>query len=381
MMTETQQLQAVDQYLQENAPVLYLLVGPDGRLLGGNAYSCNLLGRDIHGLTVDDVFLTFGGPLDIATYRDHPEQVQMLSLTTGAGLPETLLCHFKAVDDNTLILGTLDADEMRRLRREMVVLNNQMSGLTRELQKKNHQLAELNQLKNQFLGMAAHDLRKPVSAILNYSEFLLDEASGCLGPEHLGFLRTIHASTDLMRHLIDDFLDIALIESGRFPLNLAAVDILRPVRRSMALQHIIALKRKIDLRLIHSGDGFTLPMDEYKIEQVLNNLISNAIEHSPQDSQVTVRISGTDTEVLVTVTDAGPGIAEGEREKIFAPYARGEARKAAGTRSTGLGLAISKKIIEAHKGRIWAENLPGLGQGASFCFLLPQNLEEEGESV
>ena len=381
MMAEIRQLQAADQYLQENAPVLYLLVGPDGRLLDGNAYSRKLLGKDLLGPTVDDIFLTFGGPLDIGSLRNHPEQVQMLSLATAAGLPETLLCHFKAVDDNTVIFGTLDADEMRRLRREMAVLNNQMSGLTRELQKKNHQLAELNQLKNQFLGMASHDLRKPLSAILNYSEFLLDEASDVLAPEHLGFLQTIHASTDLMRHLIDDFLDIALIESGRFPLNLGKVDILRPVQRSLALQHIIAEKRKIDLRLIHSCDGFIFPMDEYKIEQVLNNLISNAIEHSPPHSQVTVQISSTETEVLVTVTDAGPGIAEGEREKIFVPYARGQARKAAGTRSTGLGLAISKKIIEAHKGRIWTENLPGLGPGASFCFLLPQNIGEEGDTV
>ena len=376
MTADIRQLQAADRYLQENAPLLYLLVDPGGRLLGGNNYSRNLLGKDLLGLAVDDIFLSFGRPLDIASLRNHPEQLQMLSLSTAAGLPETLLCHFQAVDDNTLIFGALDADEMRRLRREMVDLNNQMSGLTRELQKKNHQLAELNQLKNQFLGMAAHDLRKPVSAILNYSEFLLDEASSLLNPEHLGFLQTIRASTDLMRHLIDDFLDIALIESGRFPLNLAAVDILRPVQRSMALQSIIALKRKIDLRLIHSGDGFTLVMDEYKIEQVLNNLISNDIEHSPPNSQVNVQISRTGAEVLVTVTDAGPGIGEGESEKIFAAYIRGQARKAAGTRSTGLGLAISKKIIEAHQGRIWAENLPELGPGASFCFLLPQNTRE-----
>jgi len=375
-MVDMSHLKAAGEYIQENAHLLYLLVDPGGRLLDCNAYSRNLLGKDLKGLALDDVFLTFDGPLDIAFLRNYPEQVHMLSLATAVGLPETLLCHFKAVDDNTLIFGTLDADEMRRLRREMVVLNNQMGGLTRELQKKNHQLAELNQLKNQFLGMAAHDLRKPVSAILNYSEFLLDEASGCLSPEHLGFLRTIHASTDLMRHLIDDFLDVSLIESGRFPLNIAKTDILVPVQRSLALQQIIAEKRKIALRLIPPDNCLILPMDEYKIEQVLNNLIFNAIEHSPSDSGVTVQISRTETEVLVTVTDAGPGIAEGEREKIFAHYVRGKSRKASGTRSIGLGLAISKKIIEAHKGRIWAENLPGLGPGASFCFLLPQNTGE-----
>lgn len=165
-------------------------------------------------------------------------------------------------------------------------------------------------------------------------------------PEILGLSVSIYFNMaplhkmNLMRHLIDDFLDITLIESGQFPLNLGTENILRPVQRSLAQQSIIALKRKIDLRLIHSGDGFTLPMDEYKIEQVLNNLITNAIEHFRADSQVTVRITDTETEMLVTVTDAGPGIDEGEREKIFAPYVRWQARKAAGTKSTGLGLAI-----------------------------------------
>jgi signal transduction histidine kinase len=251
MMPALQFEQLAESYLRKSAPLLYLLVDPTGRTLDSNTYSRNLCGRDLQNLSVNDIFLCFDGPLDIAALRADPEQVRMLSLATGAGLPETLLCHFLPVDENTLIFGAFDAEEMRRLRREMVDLNHQMSSLTRELQKKNHQLAELNQLKNQFLGMAAHDLRKPLSAILNYSEFLLDEASDGLASDHLGFLQTIHTSTDFMRHLIDDFLDFALIEAGRFPLNLGAVDILRPVQRSMALQHIIALKREIDLRLIH----------------------------------------------------------------------------------------------------------------------------------
>jgi signal transduction histidine kinase len=378
MMPTSRLEQLAEGYLREKAPLLYLLVDSAGRTLDSNAYSRQLCGRELRGLSLNDIFLSFDDPLDIATLRSNPQQPQLFSLGTAAGLPETLICHFLPVDENTLICGAFDADEMRRLRRELLILNNQMSGLTRELQKKNHQLAELNQLKNQFLGMAAHDLRKPVSAILNYSEFLLDEASACLSPEHLGFLRTIHASTDLMRHLIDDFLDIALIEAGRFPLNLNVVDILQPVKRSMDLQGIVAEKRTISLRLIHEGEGFSFSMDEYKIEQVLNNLISNAIEHSPAGSQVTVQISRVDNEVLTAVTDAGVGIAPEDMEKIFAPYVRGRARKTQGTRSTGLGLAISKLIIEAHKGKIWAENRPD--SGATFCFLLPRHPEPQGET-
>lgn len=96
----------------------------------------------------------------------------------------------------------------------------------------------------------------------------------------------------------------------------------------------------------------------------------------PDSSHVNVQISRTGAEVLMTVTDAGPGIGEGESKNIFAHYIRGQALKAAGTKSTGLGLAISKKNIEAHQGRIWVENLPELAPGASFCFPLPQHPRE-----
>lgn len=377
MMAEARLLPAAGRYLYENAPLLYLLVNPAGRLIDANTYSRNLLGNDLEALGVEDIFLAFDKPIDIAALREHPEQAQMLSVSTAAGLPETFICHFSSIEENTLVLGSIDTDETRRLRQEMLFLNNQLNGLTRELQKKNHQLAELNGLKNQFLGMAAHDLRSPVSAILSFSEFLIDETGDVLSSEHLGFLRTIRSSTDLMRRLIDNFLNISLIESGRFHLNLDSVDIFKPVERSMALQRIMAEKRKIALRLVHPGGNAVLLMDEYKIEQVLNNLISNAVEHSPPDSEVTVQISLTEAEVVVAITDAGPGIADDERERIFSPYERGRARKAAGTRSTGLGLTISKKIIEAHKGKIWVENRPG--QGASFCFILADNIAELGE--
>ncbi|RPH42699.1 MAG: sensor histidine kinase [Desulfobulbaceae bacterium] len=369
MTADKHLLHVAGQYLYENAPLLYLLFNPAGQVVDGNKYSRCLIRNDLEALRVEDIFLAFAEPVDIAFLRTHPEKAEMLSIATSAGPPETLLCHFIPAEENTLVLGSIDGNETRRLRNEMLVLNNELNGLTRELQKRNHQLAELNKLKNQFLGMASHDLRSPVSAVLNYSEILIDETGYALSPKHLGFLKIIHSSTDLMRRLIDNFLSISLIESGRFQLNIEQVDIRRPVERSMAVQQIIAGKRRIAIRLKSSDENSLLQIDEYKIEQVLNNLISNAIEHSQPDSEVTVMISATDEEVLVKVTDSGPGIAEEEKEKIFSPYEKGRFRKAAGSRSTGLGLAISKKIIEAHRGKIWVENRPG--RGAQFCFILP----------
>ena len=120
-------------------------------------------------------------------------------------------------------------------------------------------------------------------------------------------------------------------------------------------------------------------MDGVKIEQVLNNLITNAIEHSPENAVVEVLLSTEEADIVVSVRDAGPGIPAKERETLFTPFVRGGAVKSAGSKSTGLGLAISKKIVESHGGRIWIEENPG--GGAAFVFCIPLKTEKNGETT
>lgn len=343
-----------------------------------NPYTLSLLGGQVTGMAVEEIFLHFDqAPIDIAMLRLQPDEPRLLTVATAAGLPESLLFHFIPAGTDTLIVGTIDIAETRRLHRELLDLNRQFTELTRELQKKNHQLAELNQLKNQFLGMAAHDLRKPVSAILGYSEFLLDEAAPVLSDEHLGFLRIIHSSTSFMRRLIDDFLDYAHIESGRFAIHPQPADMEKLVARSLRLHALPARKRGIRLHLQHRGESATLRMDENKIEQVINNFLVNALEHSPEDAEVMIEIDSGADEVQVAVADNGPGLDPEKRDRLFTSYMHAEARLTAGAKSSGLGLVIAKKIIDAHAGKIWVES--ETGKGARFCFILPKNLPVEGD--
>ncbi|MEE4314303.1 MAG: HAMP domain-containing sensor histidine kinase, partial [Desulfofustis sp.] len=257
----------------------------------------------------------------------------------------------------------------QRLQRELLDLNRQLGELTRQLQKKNHQLAELNQLKDRFLGMAAHDLRKPVSSILAYSEFLIDETRALLNEEHRGFLQIMHDSTALMRRLIDDFLDISLIESGHFPLHLSQENIAKPVERCVDLLAIMARKRGISLTVEQPPAPIVAEIDRYKIEQVCNNLIANAIEHAPDHSEVRIRLAQVGTNWQVSVTDCGPGLGSDEAAALFHPFSRGKAGKTSESRSTGLGLAISKKIVTAHGGTIRVDSRPD--HGACFSFSIP----------
>jgi signal transduction histidine kinase len=368
---------AIRSYCCDHAPLLLLHLDAGGRAVDANRFARERLAVEWRGKTLGEFFLFTEETLNIGVMRNRPEQVHLMSAATAAGLPETFRVRFYAVGEETLVFGSLDADETMVLRRELINLNNALNSLTRELQKKNHELAELNRLKNQFLGMAAHDLRKPVSAILSYTEFLMDEAGPALDREQAGFLKTIHGSTKLMRGVIDDFLDISMIEAGRFDIKPSAVDLRRIVETSVELNRLLAQKRGVSLVVVQDGDVPAVMADPVKIEQVLNNLISNAVEHSPPDERVHIRITADESAVVAAVSDSGPGIAPETIETLFTPFARGGTAKPVGTKNMGLGLAISKKIVEAHGGEIWVEDKPG--GGTVFAFRLPFTLNPKGE--
>jgi signal transduction histidine kinase len=258
---------------------------------------------------------------------------------------------------------------------ELSRLNNELANLQRQLAKKNVALERLNEQKDQFLGMAAHDLRNPLGVIMMYSEFLLEEASCVLDEEQNEFLSIIHSSAEFMLHLVNDLLDIAKIESGELQLELQPTDLVTLVSHNVALNRVLASRKQIELNLQTEA----LPdiwVDVYKIDQVLNNLITNAIKFSEPHSEVNVSVFGKADEVVIAVQDEGPGIPGDEIDKLFNPFARTSVKSTAGEKSTGLGLAIVRKIVVGHRGRIWVES--EVDKGSTFYVALPI-LQEEDE--
>jgi signal transduction histidine kinase len=252
-------------------------------------------------------------------------------------------------------------------------LNNELTTAQRELTKKNFQLSKLNEQKNQFLGMAAHDLRNPLSIILMYSDFLIEEAAEVLDDEQKEFLQIIHSSSDFMLKLIDDLLDVSKIESGKLELELESTDIIDFIEHNLALNRVIANKKQISIDFTHKKHTKPLLMiDRAKIDQVLNNLISNALKFSSPGSKVEVHMVKSDDEIVVSVEDHGQGIPEDEVHKLFKPFSKTSIQGTAGEKSTGLGLSISKRIIDGHGGKIWVESK--FGKGSTFSFSL--NLEK-----
>jgi len=252
---------------------------------------------------------------------------------------------------------------------ELSRLNNEMANLQRELAKKNAELEQLNQLKNQFLGMAAHDLRSPLSVIRGYSELLLSEGSDKLEAEQLDFLSIILSSAGFMLQLIDDLLDVSAIEAGRLQLSLQLTDPIALVEQAVTLNKVLASKKEVTLVTAHDSPLPPLMLDSTRMEQALNNLLSNAIKFSYPQSVVTVRTRQQDARAIISVIDRGPGMSTDQLNELFQWFGQRHATGTAGEKGTGLGLAITHKIVAEHGGELWAESEKG--QGSVFHIALP----------
>jgi PAS domain S-box-containing protein len=230
-------------------------------------------------------------------------------------------------------------------------------------------LEALNDLKNGFLRMAAHDLRNPIGTNLFLAEVLCEEVATVLSEAQLRYLSDIESSNKFMLQLIDDLLDVSSIEAGHLHLEPRPSDLRELLKRSVRLNSQLASQKHIHVGLQIEGELPRVSLDEGKIQQVLTNLISNAVKFSQPGTAVEVRAGNHDGGILISVRDHGPGIPEAEQVKLFQPFGRTSIRSTAGERSTGLGLAISRKIVEGHGGRIWVESKVGVG--STFLFTLP----------
>lgn len=250
---------------------------------------------------------------------------------------------------------------------QMSRLNNQLVNLQRELAIKNARLEELNEQKNQLLGMATHDLRNPLAAIISGCRLI--ERDAVSGDKLKNTVQEIHRISGFMLHLVEDLLDLSKIESRKLGLAKALMDITGMLTYAVNFHRPQAESKDIKLSLELQGALPSLDIDARKMEQVLENLISNAIKFSPKGSEVKVKAERVVDELVIRVEDQGPGIPEQEQSKLFKPFSRTSVRPTGGESSSGLGLSIAKKIVEAHQGRIWVESQ--LGVGSHFVFALP----------
>jgi len=310
------------------------------------------------GILIDNRLL-IAGANDLMEIMDFTDQLNLIT-NEQANLIRAL-----AKNQNEIIVNQSDD----KFYQEITKLNNELVNLQRELTLKNKELEKLNELKNRFIGMAAHDLRSPLNVIMNFSDFILDDASDALKADHKKFLGIILNSTQFMLALIEDLLDYSKIESGNVNLNIESVDIAFQIKNSAELNQVIAGRKNISIQFTPLLTPVMVRCDQHKTDQILNNLLSNAIKFSFPDSEIQVSLEKLADKAKISIRDSGIGIPKDKLSSIFIPFTRSGTQGTKGEKSNGLGLSIVKRIVEAQGGEISVNSEPG--RGSEFIFTLP----------
>jgi PAS domain S-box-containing protein len=239
-----------------------------------------------------------------------------------------------------------------------------------EIARKRGELAqarELDRLKSEFVHSVSHELRTPLTAIKGFVEFLEEGVGGPLSQQQLDFVQQINKSAVRLELLANDMLDVARIDAGTFRMELQEADLAATIREVAASFRPQAAFRELQLSISVPETPLGVSMDPLRIEQVLNNLISNAVKFAAHGGRVEVRLRQQGDRLRCEVEDTGAGIAPEDVAKLFQRFSQLKSGIKAG--GTGLGLSISKAIVEAHGGRIGVESTPGVG--STFWFTLP----------
>jgi signal transduction histidine kinase len=235
------------------------------------------------------------------------------------------------------------------------------------------ELRHLNEQKNEFLGMAAHDLRSPLGGVISQIDllhrFLEEERMDRELWER--FLTSVRRTAEGMLRLIEDLLDVAAIESGRVELHLEPFPLRRLLEERRRIHEIVAADKTIQLDVVSPPESLRVRGDEPRIAEILDNLLSNAIKFTPPGGAIRVTTEAVDGRIHVHVRDTGPGLSPEELPQLFTGR-KLSPRPTGGEPSTGLGLVITKRLVELHGGQIWVEST--LGEGSVFSFSLPRAL-------
>jgi PAS domain S-box-containing protein len=244
------------------------------------------------------------------------------------------------------------------------------------------QQKEVERLKADFISMVSHELRTPLAIIKGYAATLLNTSITIDPNRQQRFLKGINDASDRLTRLIDNLLSVSRLESGRFKLNLQVIDLVDVIRRVVTTMRASANRHEI--RFSPPPTSLPIYADHDQIEQVMVNLLSNAMKYSPEGGPVVVEVGETrgplpidDRDVecddqawtVVSVRDRGIGIPASQQRLIFDKFYRGDAPAARRVAGTGLGLFICRSIVEAHRGHIWVESSPG--RGSTFYVAIP----------
>lgn len=255
------------------------------------------------------------------------------------------------------------------------LLEDKVKIRTAELESMNTRLIEVNEEKNRYVGMVAHDLINPIGSAEAFSYLLLKDFDTQSKEEQLHLIGIINKCSSFSLNLIHDYLDVSKIEAGIFDLNLTKQDYISFVQDNVKQNQMLAKKKLQEIQIESTIQELQLSFDKNKFEQVLNNLLGNAIKYSLPGTRIKILISLSDNDLITSFMDEGQGIPANELATVFNPFQTTSIKPTANEKATGLGLAIVKKIIESHNGTVFVES--EVGKGSVFTFKIPLQAKQK----
>jgi signal transduction histidine kinase/sugar lactone lactonase YvrE len=288
---------------------------------------------------------------------------------------------FLAASIALIVLMWVGQDRIRtmQLRTQNQKLERLVTKRTKELHDQktmieatNLELKKVLERNHEFLGIAAHDLRNPLTSLIGFSELLLDSIDKMRPADFVEkgaeVLPIIHRAATTMQGVIQDLLDAQLVERADGNLRVEDIDFVQMTRSVVDMNAVASRRKGITLTFLPQG-VYRAAADRRGMQRVLDNLISNAVKYSPGGSEVTIRLEHTGHSLRISVSDEGPGLTEEDKSKVFGKLQRLSARPTGGETSTGLGLYIASSVVEMHGGTIGVDSVPG--QGAEFWLEIP----------
>lgn len=377
----------VDFYLAQKASIEFHLAGSNTRIFASDEWAklAEALSENdekIISLTQEDLDKTFAENMHslniecVIRMMANNENVGFLIIgpkKNGNAFSNQDLRLFEIIADEVAI-AVQNALRFEEISQFNVTLQQKIDDATRLLQKSNEKLKALDEAKDEFISMASHQLRTPLTSVKGYLSMLMEGDAGPINDQQKTFLDQAFLSSQRMVYLIADLLNVSRLKTGKFLIETGPTYLPDVVESEIAQLHETAKARGLKM-VFHKPDSFpTLNLDETKIRQVIMNFADNAIYYTPHGGKITLNLKENDQSIEFTVHDTGIGVPKSEQHHLFTKFYRAGNAKKARPDGTGLGLFMAKKVVVAQGGAIIFNTEEG--KGSTFGFSFPRERVE-----
>lgn len=351
--------------------VLFLISFVSGNLIGSLTENWTLAQIGLFGMPIFSGFLAY---LIVKYKAFNTKLLGAQVLVVGLGLLVLVIAFIRNIENVKLVVAftllcvwLLGRVLIRSVQQE-VKQREQLQILSEQLLIANDKLKDLDKLKTEFLSLASHQLRSPLTAIKGYASMVLDGDFGVINPEAKDAIDRVFQSAQNLTKIVEDFLSVSKIESGGMKYEMAPFSIAEIANDMVKDLSITAEKRGLKMSFIcDDNTGYMVNGDKEKLRQVILNFIDNSIKYT-KEGQIDVSVKRESNKILFRVKDTGMGMTKEIKDSLFQKFARGDGARM-NTTGSGLGLYLAKEIVVAHKGTVFIES-EGLNKGSTFGFEL-----------